>query len=52
MLERLNQIYPVRYTAFFVARAGLCLSALMVFAGGGQVLWLLFFWRAHRHWGL
>ena len=43
MLERLNQIYPVRYTAFLVAMAGFCLSALMVFAGAGHVLWLLFF---------
>ena len=43
MLERLNQIYPIRYTAFLVAMAGFCLSALMVFAGAGHVLWLLFF---------
>ena len=43
MLDRLNQIYPVRYTAFLVAMAGFSLSALMVFAGAGHVLWLLFF---------
>jgi len=43
MLERLNQIYPIRYTAFFVAMAGLCLSALMTLAGAGQVGWLLLF---------
>ena len=43
MLERLNQIYPVRYTVFFIALGGLSLSALMALAGAGQVMWLLLF---------
>jgi glutamate synthase domain-containing protein 2 len=40
----LNQIrYPVRYTTFFIALAGLCFSALVVLASGqGWVMLLLF----------
>jgi glutamate synthase domain-containing protein 2 len=40
----LNQIrYPVRYTTFFIALAGLCFSVLVVLASGqGWVMLLLF----------
>ena len=31
MLDRLNQLYPVRYTAFFVA-LGLTTLSLLIFA--------------------
>ncbi len=38
MLDRLNQVYPVRYTAFFVALGLTCLS-LMVFIASGHGGW-------------
>jgi glutamate synthase domain-containing protein 2 len=40
MIDRLNQIYPVRYTAFFVALALTSLS-LLVFVASGQGGWML-----------
>jgi glutamate synthase domain-containing protein 2 len=40
MLDRLNQFYPVRYTAFFVA-LGLTTLSLLVFAATGQGGWML-----------
>ena len=43
MLERLNHFYPVRYTAFFVALAGLCISLLLFVASGQGGLWALLF---------
>jgi glutamate synthase domain-containing protein 2 len=40
----LNQIrYPVRYTTFFIALAGLCFSALVLVASGQGWIMLLFF---------
>jgi glutamate synthase domain-containing protein 2 len=45
MLDRLNQIYPVRYTAFFVA-LGLTSLSLMVFVASGQGGWLLLIFGA------
>jgi glutamate synthase domain-containing protein 2 len=43
MLDRLNHFYPVRYTAFFVALAGLCISLLLFVATGQGGLWVLLF---------
>ncbi len=43
MLDRLNHYYPVRYTAFFVALAGLCISLLLFVASGQGGLWALLF---------
>ena len=40
MLDRLNQLYPVRYTAFFVA-LGLTTLSLLVFAASGHGVWML-----------
>ena len=40
MLDRLNQLYPVRYTAFFVA-LGLTTLGLLVFAASGHGVWML-----------
>ena len=40
MLDRLNQIYPVRYSAFFVA-LGLTTLSLLVFVASGHGGWLL-----------
>ena len=40
MIDRLNQIYPVRYTAFFVA-LGLTTLSLLVFVASGHGGWLL-----------
>jgi glutamate synthase domain-containing protein 2 len=40
MLDRLNQLYPVRYTAFFVA-LGLTTLSLLIFAASGHGVWML-----------
>jgi glutamate synthase domain-containing protein 2 len=45
MLDRLNQIYPVRYTAFFVA-LGLTTLTLLVFVASGHGAWLLLIFAA------
>jgi len=45
MLDRLNQIYPVRYTAFFVA-LGLTSLSLLVFVASGQGGWVLLIFAA------
>ena len=45
MLDRLNQIYPVRYTAFFVA-LGLTSLSLLVFVASGQGGWMLLIFGA------
>ncbi|NBX54032.1 MAG: FMN-binding glutamate synthase family protein [Betaproteobacteria bacterium] len=43
MIDRLNQIFPVRYTFFFISLAGLSLSVLMALAGVNSLLGLLVF---------
>ncbi len=35
--------YPVRYTTFFIALAGLCLSLLVLIASGAGLLWFVLF---------
>jgi glutamate synthase domain-containing protein 2 len=43
MLERLNHFYPVRFTAFFVALAGLCVFLAIFVVSGTGGLWALLF---------
>jgi glutamate synthase domain-containing protein 2 len=46
ILRRINAIrvpYPVRYTTFFICLGGLCLSLLVLLAGGQFSWWLLLF---------
>ena len=46
ILQRIDAVrvpYPVRYTTFFIALAGLCLSLLVLLAGGQLSVWLLVF---------
>ena len=43
MLERLNHFYPVRFTAFFVSLAGLCVSLAIFVVSGNGGLWALLF---------
>ena len=45
MLDKLDQIYPVRYTAFFVA-LGLTTLTLLVFVASGHGAWLLLIFAA------
>ncbi len=46
ILQRIDAIrvpYPVRYTTFFISLGGLCLSLLVLLAGGQLSWWLLLF---------
>ena len=43
MLERLNHFYPVRFTAFFVALAGLCVTLAIFVVSGAGGLWAMLF---------
>jgi hypothetical protein len=46
ILQRIDAVrvpYPVRYTTFFIALGGLCLSLLVLLAGGQPSVWLLVF---------
>ena len=43
MIDLSNIRYPVRYTTFFIALAGLCLSLLVLIASGAGLLWFVLF---------